>query len=245
MKDNEGTEQSSVKKRLLIFLKYKNLSQSEFEKICNLSNGYVNNIRKSIKSEKFDENIAPNFPELNKYWLLFSEGDMITEENSVLREPITSYNSELMLPKDGAKPGIPYYNVDFAGGWSSDEMFADVRPDFYINNPEFDRSDFACNLIGKSVSKIIPDGAVVGFKVIEDWQTYFPQNELYGIITKNDFRTVKLIAKSKDGKFLILKPQPSNEFAERYKDQEEKIPIDFVDKFLQVIAYACYERISM
>ena len=46
MKNDEETEQSSVKIRLLIFLKNKNISQSKFEKICNLSNGYVNNIRK-------------------------------------------------------------------------------------------------------------------------------------------------------------------------------------------------------
>lgn len=144
-----------------------------------------------------------------------------------------------------AKTHIPYYNVDFAGGWSSEEMFVDLRPDFYINNPEFDRSDFACNLRGKSVSKIIPDGAVVGFKIIEDWQTYFPLNELYGIITKNDFRTVKLIGKTKDGKSLILKPQPSEQYSDRYKDQEEVLPIEFVTKFLQVVAYACYERLVM
>ncbi|HFK5582171.1 TPA: helix-turn-helix domain-containing protein [Elizabethkingia anophelis] len=152
-------------------------------------------------------------------------------------------NNSLLIPKDGARKPVPYYNVDFAGGWSVDEMFSNSQPDFYLNNPEFDRSDFACNLRGKSVSKIIPDGAVVGFKIIDDWQTYFPQNELYGIITKNDFRTVKLIAKSKDGESLILKPQPSDQFHERYKDQEEIIPIEFVTKFLQVVAYARYERL--
>lgn len=140
---------------------------------------------------------------------------------------------------------IPYYNVDFAGGWSSEEMFANHQPDFFINNPEFERCDFACNLVGKSVSKIIPDNSIVGFRIIDDLKTYFPQNELYGIITKNDFRTVKLISKTKDGKTLILKPQPSEEFLERYKDQEEPIPVEFVTKFLQVMAYACFERIAM
>ncbi|WP_313214147.1 hypothetical protein [Soonwooa sp.] len=168
----------------------------------------------------------------------------VTKEQDISFQYVTN-DLENKIPKDGLKIGIPYYNVDFAGGWSSDEMFVNVRPDFYINNPEFDRSNFACNLIGKSVSKIIPDGAVVGFKVIDDWQTYFPQNELYGIITKNDFRTVKLIGKTKDGKSLILKPEPSEEFSDRYKDQEEIIPIEFITKFLQVIAYACYERIAM
>jgi len=67
----------SVKDRLNEFLRYKNLGQGSFEKICGLSNGYVNNIRKSIKTETFDEKISPKFPELNKFWLLHNEGPML------------------------------------------------------------------------------------------------------------------------------------------------------------------------
>lgn len=241
MKENETIEQSSVKNRLIKFLKYKKLSQGDFEKICKLSNGYINNIRRSIKSEKFDENIAPNFPELNKYWILFGEGEMLLENNNIPIE--NEKTNDFQLTK--SEVHIPYYDVDFAGGWNSFEMFSNMKPDFFISNPEFSRCDFACNLVGKSVSKIIPDNSIVGFKIIEDWQVYFPQNELYGIITKNDFRTVKIISKTKEGTHLILKPQPSQEFSERYKNQEELIPIEFITKFLQVVAYACFERIAM
>ena len=77
MKDNSDTEQNSVKNRLLDFLKYKGISQSKFEQQCGISNGYVNNIRKGIKNEMFDKKIAPNFPELNKAWLLLGEGSML------------------------------------------------------------------------------------------------------------------------------------------------------------------------
>ena len=59
MKDNEKIKQSSVKHRLKQFIDFTGLSQADFEKKTGLSNGYVNNIRKSIKSEKFDNNIAP------------------------------------------------------------------------------------------------------------------------------------------------------------------------------------------
>lgn len=86
MKENENTEQSSVKDRLKIFLEYKNIGQAEFEKITSLSNGYVNNIRKSIKSETFDNKIAPAFPEINKYWLLYGEGEMLKEEKKYIEE---------------------------------------------------------------------------------------------------------------------------------------------------------------
>ncbi|WP_314894182.1 S24 family peptidase [uncultured Capnocytophaga sp.] len=77
MKNNSDTEQNSVKNRLIDFLKYKEISQSKFEQLCGISNGYVNNIRKGIKSEMFDKKIAPIFPELSKTWLLLGEGSML------------------------------------------------------------------------------------------------------------------------------------------------------------------------
>lgn len=69
----------TVKDRLKIFIDYLGISQSEFEKKTGLSNGYVNNIRKSIKAEKFDNNIAPVYPELNKLWLLHGSGEMLND----------------------------------------------------------------------------------------------------------------------------------------------------------------------
>ena len=80
MKDNSDTEQNSVKNRLIDFLKYKGISQSKFEQLCGISNGYVNNIRKGIKSEMFDKKIAPIFPELSKTWLLLGEGSMLVPQ---------------------------------------------------------------------------------------------------------------------------------------------------------------------
>ena len=196
--------------------------------------------------------ISLKYNDVNYDWLLTGEGEMIKMQGKSLdanyqkvdgkwqavQEEPENYN---IVQEEKFKP-VPYYNVDFSGGWSSEDVFANVRPDFFINNPEFQRSDFACNLVGKSISSIIPDGAVVGFKVIDDWKTYFPQNELYGIITKNEFRTVKIVRRNKENKSLILVPAPSSEFSERFCTEEE-IPEEYVIKFFQVIAYAFYERL--
>ncbi|MEA1849251.1 hypothetical protein U9K52_10030 [Chryseobacterium sp. MHB01] len=77
----ENTEKLSVKERLMIFINAENLSQSKFEKMTNLSNGYVNNIRNSISDKIFDGRIHPVFPKLNKIWLLHGEGEMIVGNN--------------------------------------------------------------------------------------------------------------------------------------------------------------------
>ena len=69
----------SVKERIKFFLEYKELSQSAFEKRCGLSNGYVNNIRKSI-SDNILQKVALTFPELNPGWLRMGEGKMLLNE---------------------------------------------------------------------------------------------------------------------------------------------------------------------
>lgn len=69
----------TVKERLIKFIEYKGLSQSRFEKIVGLANGYVNNIRKSISPEKL-QLIALNFPELDTAWLLTDSGQMLKED---------------------------------------------------------------------------------------------------------------------------------------------------------------------
>jgi transcriptional regulator with XRE-family HTH domain len=141
--------------------------------------------------------------------------------------------------------GVPYFDFDFAGGWATEEIFSSVSPSFYIHNPEFQRCDFACNLSGYSISRRIPNNAIIGLIEIEDWQTYFPTNEIYAVIMKNDLRTVKIIKRDKTDKTkLILMPDPLPEHNITGYEAEE-VPINFVFKFFQVKAWAIFENIAM
>ena len=139
---------------------------------------------------------------------------------------------------------VPYYDVDFAGGWTSTELFSQTKPSFIISSPDFDRADFACNLIGHSISNRIRSGSIIGLKKIEDWQTYFPTNELYGVITKNQLRTVKIVKRSKQKGFLELIPDPLPQF-NNPPFEPELVPINYVLEFYQVVAYAFFERLAM
>lgn len=65
-----------VKERLLSFVKYKGLSNLAFEKSCGLSNGYLRNFKGNLGQDKL-ANILAAFPELNKDWLLYGEGEML------------------------------------------------------------------------------------------------------------------------------------------------------------------------
>lgn len=68
--------ETTVKERLIQFIKYKGLRVSAFEKMCGFSGGYVANMRVSMQPDKI-LNIAQKFPELDTAWLLTGEGNMI------------------------------------------------------------------------------------------------------------------------------------------------------------------------
>lgn len=66
----------SIKNRTKEFIEHKGLTVSGFEEMCNLSNGYVSSMRKGYGREKLN-NVLNAFPDLNRDWLLYGEGDMI------------------------------------------------------------------------------------------------------------------------------------------------------------------------
>lgn len=66
----------SIKNRTKKFIEYKGLTVSGFEELCDLSNGYISSMRKGYGREKLN-NVLNTFPDLNRDWLLYGEGDMI------------------------------------------------------------------------------------------------------------------------------------------------------------------------
>lgn len=75
MSDNQ-----TIKDRLKAFIKSLGIGQGAFEKAVGFSNGYVNNIRKSIQPEKL-QSIVRVYPQLNPGWLMTGEGEMLREES--------------------------------------------------------------------------------------------------------------------------------------------------------------------
>lgn len=67
---------STVKDRTIEFVKFKGITMKTFEQKCGLSTGYVTSMRKGFGSDKLS-NVLMAFPELNRDWLLYGEGEMI------------------------------------------------------------------------------------------------------------------------------------------------------------------------
>lgn len=74
--------EKTVKQRLMKFAEFRNLSISKFESLCGLGNGYVGKLKSEPGSRKL-EDILKAFPELNRAWLLFGEGEMLKSDITI------------------------------------------------------------------------------------------------------------------------------------------------------------------
>lgn len=68
----------TLKDRVYFFIESQKISKSEFERRCGLSNGYVNAMREGFGTKKLEQ-VLRAFPQLNREWLLFGEGEMISD----------------------------------------------------------------------------------------------------------------------------------------------------------------------
>ena len=69
----------TTKERTLRFIAYKGLSIKKFEEMCGLSNGYLNSMKSGFGNNKLAQ-VLTAFPELNRDWLVYGEGEMIKDE---------------------------------------------------------------------------------------------------------------------------------------------------------------------
>lgn len=71
----------TTKDRALRFITYKGLSIKKFEEMCGLSNGYLNSMKSGFGNGKLAQ-VLTAFPELNRDWLVYGEGDMLKSDVS-------------------------------------------------------------------------------------------------------------------------------------------------------------------
>ena len=131
-------------------------------------------------SASIEGKILSAFPEVNRVWLLTGEGPMLQGE-----EPTKSYEGH----------GVPYYNMDFIGGF--DLMLNDQTnvPEYHINFKPYDKATCWCNITGHSMEPEINSGDIIALRRIEDF-SFLPLGEIYAIVTTNDMRTVKRLGPS-------------------------------------------------
>ena len=98
--------ESAVKQRLVQFIKSMHMTQRAFEIRCGMSNGYVANIRKGI-GEDYLLNIAQQFPQLNRAWLLFGEGEMLKSTTPSISQTNINGDNNYVIGNNTTRPTLP------------------------------------------------------------------------------------------------------------------------------------------
>jgi hypothetical protein len=88
-----------VKDRIIEFIRFKGITMKSFENKCDLSSGYVTSMRKGFGTNKLN-NVLTAFPELNRDWLLYGEGEMLTTQPTTHSDYPDSSNATLIRMLD-------------------------------------------------------------------------------------------------------------------------------------------------
>lgn len=192
---------SPIKRNISLYLEKKGISPYEFYKKSGVSRGTLGN-----STGISEENIAKFLayaPDVNPSWLLTGNGEMLLSDAK--QQNYTSFENDTARSKlseappviynNQTKSGLPYYDVDFLGGFN--EVFNDqtTTPAYYIDLKPFIHADFWCNLSGDSMSPRLNNGDIIALKrcTLETIQ----YGEIYAVVM-GELRTVKIIRKGKD-----------------------------------------------
>lgn len=93
--------ETSVKERLIQFLKYMGISQRQFERTIGLGNGYISNLTGTIGADKLLK-IGAEYPQLNLTWLILGEGDML--KDSINQEANGDNNTQIAGNNNNINP---------------------------------------------------------------------------------------------------------------------------------------------
>lgn len=179
-------DKTTVKGRLLIFLREKRMSQTEFGHILGVAPTYVGAMRKSLSLEKVNR-LMQVFPDLSRDWLLYGEGEM-------LRDPDASGNGSRGGSRGECEvPLLPV--AAYAGNlqfWSNPVQLADCEK---IVSP-VKGADFAIRVTGDSMEPEFHNGTTILIKKINEkafipWGTPMVIDTENGVLVKEVFPGIR------------------------------------------------------
>lgn len=171
--------ESTVKERLIIFIKHKNLSQAKFEKTIGVANGFVNNISRGIGGDKL-QRILCEFPELNYTWLMTGEGDMLKGTDDKMREQNMTTGDLRPFFDICAALGKP---DGFAIAIKQDECDKISIP--FVSDYDFSIKGRGDSMINrKSPERSIYDGDIIACRLWRN-RSYIMWGQLYALATSS------------------------------------------------------------
>lgn len=189
---------ATVKERTLEFIKSKGISMKSFEERCGLSTGYVTSMRKSFGEEKLN-NVLNAFPELNRDWLLYGEGNMQQNKETL---PETTKGSV-----DAC--AIPLLPTSAQAGSLNDFITSVRLHDCEMVVSPVKGADFAIPVTGESMAPEYPNGSQVHIKRINE-RAFIEWGKVYVLDTCNGTVIKRVVPSEQEGhmRCLSINPDP-------------------------------------
>lgn len=201
---------------------YSNGNKAQFANMLGIS---PQGLSTWIKRETFDiELIFSKCEGLSAKWLLTGCGEMFdtnilpgNRSNKTIPGTAVSFNPNI---------GIPYYDVDFIGGFTEIFNSQTSVPTCNIVVPGFDSATLWCNVTGHSMEPEINHGDIVALREcsVQDIQ----YGEIYAVVL-DTIRTIKILRKGSSPDVLRYVPINTSKF------DEQEYPIKRILKIFQVI----------
>lgn len=209
--------ETTVKQRLVQFIKFMHLTQKAFEERCGMSNGYVSNIRRGIGNE-YLQSIAQQFPQLNREWLVYGEGEMLRPSDQVVQNNVLSNNNYNYRAGTPAQPQQEPTNCC--------EVTYPVIPTEVLRAPDINIAEWLeenldqCKKINlhKLIGKIshvqpmasrameprIPEGALLFMREVNSWDEAWLDGSIYGVDVNKPHMIVRKVYD--EGEFVRCEP---------------------------------------
>lgn len=219
---------NDLTKRFVETYKALGLTGYQMGKVSNvITKQKISNIEKGItdvSTEILQDFIIHYGDKINVNYIIKGEQPILADKQESENKPSISYAS-----------GVPYYNVDFIGGFDIVLNDQTISPEYLIDFRKYNEATCWCNVTGHSMEPEITHGDIIALKKIED-KSFLPLGEVYAIVTTNGMRTIKRLGPSNDPKCYTL--VPTNKSPE-YGIQE--LPKDMIEHILQVLG--CMKRL--
>lgn len=198
------SDSQTVKDRLLIYIKYLGIGQSKFEKLCGLSNGYINNSKGNFGSAKI-EDILKACDDLNRSWLLTGEGEMLKSEscggvNDEAGESEVSVEHVRLLPLYAQGGSLNDFTVSVKDS-DCEKVLSPVRG-----------ADFAIQVHGDSMSPEYPSGSLILIKKIDE-AAFIEWGKSYVLDTVNGSVVKTIVPSDKEGCIRCVSINPDPRYA--------------------------------
>lgn len=203
------------------------ISQMEICELLGVKQPYISNIENGKRPLNED-----------KFSILYNHYGNIILKYKTTDRPIVVQNDKdenSNIPQISYTTGVPYYNVDFIGGFDIVENDQTLNPEYLIDFRKYNEATCWCNVTGHSMEPEITHGDIIALKRIEDF-SFIPLGEVYAIVTTNGMRTIKRIGPSQNKDMYTL--IPTNKSPE-YGEQE--LPKTMIMYIYQVLG--CMKRL--